>query len=43
MKRPPSERMHDEVDQELLNERKVIEEVASILQRVVEQITEQIR
>lgn len=43
MKRSPSERMHDEVDQELLNERKVNEEVASILQRVVEQITEQIR
>ncbi|TMS07609.1 Inositol polyphosphate 5-phosphatase K [Larimichthys crocea] len=43
MKRPPPERLHDEVDRELLKEREVIEGVASLLQRVVEQITEQIR
>ncbi|GAA6218797.1 tektin-1 [Lates japonicus] len=43
MKRPPSERLHDDVDCELLKEREVIEGVASLLQRVVEQITEQIR
>ncbi|XP_031151531.1 tektin-1 [Sander lucioperca] len=43
MKRLPSERLHDEVDRELLKEREVIEGVASLLQRVVEQITEQIR
>lgn len=43
MKRLPSERLHDDVDRELLKEREVIEGVASLLQRVVEQITEQIR
>ncbi|XP_042269426.1 tektin-1 [Thunnus maccoyii] len=43
MKRLPSERLHDEVDRELLKERELIEGVASLLQRVVEQITEQIR
>ncbi|XP_070684963.1 tektin-1 [Pempheris klunzingeri] len=43
MKRVPSERLHDEVDRELLKERDAIEGVASVLQRVVEQITEQIR
>lgn len=43
MKRLPSERLHDEVDRELLKEREVIDGVASLLQRVVEQITEQIR
>lgn len=43
MKRPPSERLHDDVDRELLKEREVIEGVATLLQRVVEQITEQIR
>ncbi|KAI3354492.1 hypothetical protein L3Q82_019004, partial [Scortum barcoo] len=43
MKRLPSERLHDEVDKELLREREVIEGVGSLLQRVIEQITEQIR
>lgn len=43
MKRPPCDRLHDKVHIELLNERKAFEEVASILQRVVEQIVEQIR
>ncbi|KAI4817748.1 hypothetical protein KUCAC02_011125 [Chaenocephalus aceratus] len=36
-------RLHDEVDRELLRERGVIEGVASLLERVAEQITEQIR
>lgn len=39
----PSERLHDEVGRALHNEKEVIEGVASTLQRVVEQITEQIR
>jgi len=43
MKRGPSERLHDKVDGELLKEREVIEGVASLLQRVLEQISEQIR
>ncbi|KAM7399760.1 hypothetical protein PAMP_019005 [Pampus punctatissimus] len=43
MKRHPSDRLHDEVDRELLKERELIEGVPSLLQRVVEQITEQIR
>ena len=45
MKRSPSssEKPLDEVDRELLKEREVIEGVASLLQRVAEQITEQIR
>ncbi|XP_041796635.1 tektin-1 [Chelmon rostratus] len=43
MKRLPFERLHDEVYRELLKEREVIEGVATPLQRVVEQIIEQIR
>nr|XP_019950539.1 PREDICTED: tektin-1-like [Paralichthys olivaceus] len=43
MNHPPTERLQDEVDRELLKEREVTEGVASLLQRVVEQITEQIR
>lgn len=43
MKRFPSERLHDEVDRELLKEREAFEGVVSLLQRVVEQIIEQIR
>ncbi|XP_068174174.1 tektin-1 isoform X2 [Antennarius striatus] len=45
MKRSPSssEELHDEVDRELLKEKEVIEGASSVLQRVVEQITEQIR
>lgn len=43
MKRSPSERLHDDVDRELLKEREVSEGVASLLQRVIDQITEQIR
>ncbi|XP_073343482.1 tektin-1 [Pagrus major] len=43
MKRPHSERLHDEVDTQLQKERELIEGVASVLQRVVEQIIEQIR
>ncbi|KAM6932878.1 tektin-1 [Xenentodon cancila] len=43
MKCPLSERLHDEVDGELLKEKHVIEGVASLLLRVVEQISEQIR
>ncbi|XP_054461235.1 tektin-1-like [Anoplopoma fimbria] len=43
MKRLPSERRHDDVDRELLKEREVTEGAASILRRVTEQITEQIR
>lgn len=39
----PSRRLHDEVDRELLKEKEVVEGVASLLQRVAEQITEQIR
>lgn len=35
--------LQDEVDRELLNESEVIEGVASALQRVAEQISEQIR
>ncbi|XP_029026048.1 tektin-1 [Betta splendens] len=42
-KRFPSERLHDAVDRELLNERELFERVISLLQHVVEQITEQIR
>ncbi|XP_068566662.1 tektin-1 [Cebidichthys violaceus] len=38
-----SERLHDKVEKELLKETKVIEGVASLLQSVAEQITEQIR
>ncbi|XP_074468823.1 tektin-1 [Sebastes fasciatus] len=43
MKRLPSERLHDEVDRELLKERELIEGVACLLQSIAEQITEQIR
>uniref|UniRef100_A0A3Q3KPS9 Tektin n=1 Tax=Monopterus albus TaxID=43700 RepID=A0A3Q3KPS9_MONAL len=43
MKCVPSDRLHDVVDRELLKEKEVIEGVASLLQRVVDQITEQIR
>ncbi|KAM9733320.1 tektin-1 [Menidia menidia] len=43
MKREPSERLHDNVDCELRREREVLEGVASLLQRVQEQISEQIR
>ncbi|TNN43251.1 Tektin-1 [Liparis tanakae] len=39
----PSRRLHDEVDGELLKEKEAVEGVASLLQRVAEQITEQIR
>lgn len=35
--------LQDEVDLELLNEREVIEGVASALQQITEEITEQIR
>ncbi|KAM6903692.1 tektin-1 [Lycodopsis pacificus] len=42
-KRPPSERLHDKVERELLKETKAIEGVASLLLSVAEQITEQIR
>lgn len=37
------EMLQDEVDRELLNEREVIEGMASALQCVTDQITEQIR
>ncbi|CAJ1066157.1 tektin-1 [Xyrichtys novacula] len=43
LKRLPSERHHDDVDRELLKEREITAGVEGILQRVVEQITEQIR
>ncbi|XP_041850394.1 tektin-1 [Melanotaenia boesemani] len=43
MKRAHSERLHDDVDRELLKEREVTEGVVSLLQRVIEQISEQIR
>ncbi|XP_029298368.1 tektin-1 [Cottoperca gobio] len=43
MKRLPSDRLHDEVDSELMREREVIEGVTSLLQNAAEQITEQIR
>lgn len=42
-KRLLPERLPDDVDRELLGERKAIEEATSILQRTAEQITEQIR
>ncbi|XP_037329910.2 tektin-1 [Pungitius pungitius] len=42
-KRLPSEWLHDEVERELLKESEVIEGVASLLQSVGKQITEQIR
>ncbi|XP_041668280.1 tektin-1-like [Cheilinus undulatus] len=43
MKRVPSERRHDDVDRELMKEREIIEGVEAVLQRVSEQINEQIR
>lgn len=35
--------VHDEVEQELMKEREVIESVAALLQRTLEQTNEQIR
>uniref|UniRef100_A0A3Q0T5P8 Tektin n=1 Tax=Amphilophus citrinellus TaxID=61819 RepID=A0A3Q0T5P8_AMPCI len=43
MKRAPSERVEDDVERELLKEREVLGGVASLLERIVEQMTEQIR
>ncbi|KAF7649598.1 hypothetical protein LDENG_00138950 [Lucifuga dentata] len=43
MKRFLPDRLHDEVDKELLMEKGVIEGVSSLLQQVLEQIAEQIR
>ncbi|XP_056140081.1 tektin-1 [Lampris incognitus] len=43
MKQAPIECVHDEVEKELLKEKEVIEGVVSLLQRVLEQIIEQIR
>lgn len=43
MRRVPQERLHDAVDRELLKDREAIEGVAILLQRVAEQLTEQIR
>lgn len=43
IRRVPQERVHDTVDQELLKERDSIEGVAVLLQRVAQQLTEQIR
>ncbi|RVE64721.1 hypothetical protein OJAV_G00128430 [Oryzias javanicus] len=43
LKRPDSERFHDEVDSELQKEREGLKGVASLLQRVTEQISEQLR
>lgn len=43
MKRLHPDRLHDEVDTELLNEKEVIEGVSSVLLHVTEQMTEQIR
>ncbi|KAM8878139.1 tektin-1-like isoform 2-T2 [Spinachia spinachia] len=43
MKRLPSERRHDEVDEELFREREVAMAVGFLLQRVEQQIAEQIR
>ncbi|XP_029963546.1 tektin-1 [Salarias fasciatus] len=43
VKRFPSEMLDDDVDAELRKEKEVFEEVACLLQRVAEQITEQIR
>ncbi|MEQ2232897.1 hypothetical protein ILYODFUR_016205, partial [Ilyodon furcidens] len=42
-KQAPSDRLHDEVNAELLKEWDTFEEVASLLQNVQEQISEQIR
>uniref|UniRef100_A0A673AUI9 Tektin n=1 Tax=Sphaeramia orbicularis TaxID=375764 RepID=A0A673AUI9_9TELE len=43
MKRAPAERLHDRVDKELLKEREATEDVAVLLKRIAEQVTEQIR
>ncbi|XP_055004082.1 tektin-1 [Boleophthalmus pectinirostris] len=43
MRRVPQERLHDAVDRGLLKEHKAIEEVVVLLQRVLQQLTEQIR
>lgn len=43
MKRAPSERVEDDVERELQKEGEVLEGVASLLERVMEQMTEQIR
>ncbi|KAJ0021805.1 hypothetical protein NQD34_009295 [Periophthalmus magnuspinnatus] len=43
MRRVPQKQLHDAVDQELLKEREAIEGVAVLLQRVLQQLTEQIR
>ncbi|KAF3693125.1 Tektin-1 [Channa argus] len=43
MRRYPTERQDDEVNRELLKEKGVFEAVAAVLQRILEQITEQIR
>ncbi|XP_013879125.1 tektin-1 [Austrofundulus limnaeus] len=42
-KHTSSERQQDEVNKELLKEKKVTEDVASLLERVAEQVSEQIR
>ncbi|XP_017289622.1 tektin-1 [Kryptolebias marmoratus] len=42
-RRTPPERLYDEVNIELLKEREVTEGVASLLERVAEQVSEQIR
>ncbi|XP_005951737.1 tektin-1 isoform X2 [Haplochromis burtoni] len=43
MKRFPAERVEDEVERELLKEQEVLKGVASLLERTVEQMSEQIR
>lgn len=43
MKRAPAERVEDEVERELLKEQEVLKGVASLLERTVEQMSEQIR
>lgn len=43
MKRFPAERVEDEVEIELLKEQEVLKGVASLLERTVEQMSEQIR
>lgn len=43
MKRFPAERVEDELERELLKEQEVLKGVASLLERTVEQMSEQIR
>ncbi|CAI5694653.1 unnamed protein product [Oreochromis niloticus] len=43
MKRVPAERVEDEVERELLKEQEVLKGVASLLERTLEQMSEQIR